>query len=131
MGEATATKLDVVLFPWLAIGHMIPYLELAMRLAARGHAVTFLSTPRNVARLPPVPPPVVEGLPEGAESTADVPPEMNELIKKAADGLAPRSRRSSRTPSPAGGGRTGSSTTSATARSRGSPGSTGCRAPRS
>ncbi|CAN6291457.1 unnamed protein product [Urochloa humidicola] len=80
---------------------MIPYLELAKRLAARGHAVTFLSTPRNIARLPPVPvhlsprirlvalpPPVVEGLPEGAESTADVPPEQNELIKKALDGLA-------------------------------------------
>ncbi|PAN44461.1 hypothetical protein PAHAL_9G044800 [Panicum hallii] len=101
MGEADATKLDVVLFPWLAIGHMIPYLELAKRLAARGHAVTFLSTPRNVARLPPVPAqlaprvrlvalpaPAVEGLPEGAESTADVPPEKNELIKKAVDGLA-------------------------------------------
>ncbi|KAG2534468.1 putative UDP-rhamnose:rhamnosyltransferase 1 [Panicum virgatum] len=102
MEEAAAgDKLDVVLFPWLAFGHMIPYLELAKRLAARGHAVTFLSTPRNVARLPPVPAqlaprlrlvalpaPVVEGLPEGAESTADVPPEKNELIKKAVDGLA-------------------------------------------
>nr|CAB3497799.1 unnamed protein product [Digitaria exilis] len=99
---AAATKLDVVLFPWLAFGHMIPYLELAKRLAARGHAVTFLSTPRNIARLPPVPPhlsprlrlvalpppAIVEGLPEGAESTADVPPEKNELIKKLADGLA-------------------------------------------
>ncbi|EER90700.1 putative UDP-rhamnose:rhamnosyltransferase 1 [Sorghum bicolor] len=103
MNEAAATtkKLNLVLFPWLAFGHMIPYLELAKRLAARGHAVTFLSTPRNVARLPPVPAdlsprvhlvalpaPVVDGLPEGAESTADVPPEMNELIKKAVDGLA-------------------------------------------
>ncbi|CAN6297386.1 unnamed protein product [Urochloa humidicola] len=100
MGEA-ATKLDVVLFPWLAFGHMIPYLELAKRLAVRGHTVTFLSTPRNIARLPPVPthlsprirlvalpPPAVEGLPEGAESTTDVPPEQNELIKKALDGLA-------------------------------------------
>ncbi|KAL6636731.1 hypothetical protein ACP70R_024303 [Stipagrostis hirtigluma subsp. patula] len=99
--EAKSAKLNVVLFPWLAFGHMIPYLELAKSLAARGHAVTFLSTPRNVARLPPVPAhlsprirlvalpaPTVEGLPEGAESTADVPPEMNELIKKAVDGLA-------------------------------------------
>ncbi|XP_062209463.1 putative UDP-rhamnose:rhamnosyltransferase 1 [Phragmites australis] len=102
MEEAAATaKLNVVLFPWLAFGHMIPFLELAKRLAARGHAVTFLSTPRNVARLPPVPThlssrirlvalpaPRVEGLPEGAESTADVPPEKNELIKKAVDALA-------------------------------------------
>ncbi|TVU44521.1 hypothetical protein EJB05_03966, partial [Eragrostis curvula] len=99
--SAGATKLNVVLFPWLAFGHFIPYLELAKRLAARGHAVTFLSTPRNIARLPPVPPrlstllrlvalpaPKVNGLPDGAESTADVPPEMNELIKKAVDGLA-------------------------------------------
>jgi hypothetical protein len=98
---AGGDRLDVVLFPWLAFGHLIPYLELGKRLAARGHAVTFLSTPRNVARLPPVPAhlaprirlvtlpaPVVEGLPEGAESTADVPPEKNELIKKALDGLA-------------------------------------------
>ncbi|CAL4927894.1 unnamed protein product [Urochloa decumbens] len=102
MEEASGgDRLDVVLFPWLAFGHLIPYLELGKRLAARGHAVTFLSTPRNIARLPPVPAhlsprlrlvslplPAVEGLPEGAESTGDVPPEKNDLIKKALDGLA-------------------------------------------
>ncbi|CAN6308850.1 unnamed protein product [Urochloa humidicola] len=102
MEEASGgDRLNVVLFPWLAFGHLIPYMELGKRLAARGHAVTLLSTPRNVARLPPVPahlsphlslvalpPAAVEGLPEGAESTADVPPEKNELIKKALDGLA-------------------------------------------
>jgi hypothetical protein len=79
VAAAAGGKLNVVLFPWLAFGHMIPFTELAKRLAARGHAVTFLSTPRNVARLPPVPAdlsprvrlvalpaPVVEGLPEGA-----------------------------------------------------------------
>ena len=89
--------------PWqrLAFGHLIPFLELSRRLAARGHAVTFVSTPRNVARLPPVPEglsgqvrtvalplPAVDGLPEGAESTADVPPEKVELLKAAFDGLA-------------------------------------------
>ncbi|CAD6343654.1 unnamed protein product [Miscanthus lutarioriparius] len=114
MDEAAASaKLNVVLFPWLAFGHMIPYLELAKRLAARGHAVTFLSTPRNVARLPPVPAdlsprvrlvalpaPVVDGLPEGAESTADVPPEKQELLKKALDGLAAPFAAFSRTPLP-------------------------------
>uniref|UniRef100_A0A0E0KKE3 Glycosyltransferase family 28 N-terminal domain-containing protein n=1 Tax=Oryza punctata TaxID=4537 RepID=A0A0E0KKE3_ORYPU len=78
--------LNVVVFPWLA---------------ARGHDVTFISTPRNVARLPPVPAglfdrvrfaplpmPLMDGLPEGAESTADVPPGNDKLIKKACDGLA-------------------------------------------
>jgi hypothetical protein len=80
---------------------MIPFLELSNRLARRGHAVTFVSTPRNAARLGAVPPelsalvrvaalelPQVEGLPDGAESTADVPPEKVGLLKKAFDGLA-------------------------------------------
>uniref|UniRef100_A0A0D3FBR3 Glycosyltransferase n=1 Tax=Oryza barthii TaxID=65489 RepID=A0A0D3FBR3_9ORYZ len=81
MGEGGGGGLDVVMFPWLAFGHMIPFLQLSKRLAARGHAVTFLSTPRNLARLPP-------GLPEGAESTADVTPDKDGLVKKACDGLA-------------------------------------------
>lgn len=101
---AAASPLHVVVFPWLAFGHMIPFLELSKRLARRGHAVTFVSTPRNAARLPAVPPelsarlrvvaldlPPVEpepGLPDGAESTADVPPEKVGLLKKAFDGLA-------------------------------------------
>lgn len=55
MGEGGGGGLDVVMFPWLAFGHMIPFLQLSKRLAARGHAVTFLSTPRNLARLQPVP----------------------------------------------------------------------------
>ena len=98
---ASSPSLHVVVFPWLAFGHMIPFLELSKRLARRGHAVTFVSTPRNAARLGAVPPelaarlrvaalelPGVEGLPRGAESTADVPPEKVGLLKKAFDGLA-------------------------------------------
>ncbi|CAL5066080.1 unnamed protein product [Urochloa decumbens] len=99
--QEEAPALHVVVFPWLAFGHLIPFLELSKRLAARGHAVTFVSTPRNIARLPPVPAELsghvrtvalplsaVEGLPEGAESTADLPPEKVELLKAAFDGLA-------------------------------------------
>ncbi|KAM0857307.1 hypothetical protein ACQ4PT_048568 [Festuca glaucescens] len=98
---AAGDGLELVLFPWLAFGHMIPFLELSKRLAARGHAVAFVSTPRNLARLPRVPSelsarlrfvalplPTVEGLPEGAESTTDVPHNKIELLKKAMDGLA-------------------------------------------
>uniref|UniRef100_A0A0E0LI95 Glycosyltransferase n=1 Tax=Oryza punctata TaxID=4537 RepID=A0A0E0LI95_ORYPU len=103
-------RLHVVVFPWLAFGHLIPFLELAKRLAARGHAaVTFVSTPRNVShlrgrgghggaalpaevsdhlRLVSLPLPRVDGLPEGAESTADVPQEKVALLKAAFDGLA-------------------------------------------
>src|SRR4051812_1144367 len=95
--EAAATiaggGLEAVVFPRLAFGHMIPFLELSKRLTARGNAVTFVSTPRTLARLPPVPAHLssrlhfvplplaaVEGLPEGAESTADVPPDKVDLL---------------------------------------------------
>nr|XP_034579867.1 putative UDP-rhamnose:rhamnosyltransferase 1 [Setaria viridis] len=76
--------LHVVVFPWLAFGHIVPFLDLAQQLARRGHFVTFLSTPRNVARIRPVPPelspyirfvslplPAVDGLRDGAEATSD------------------------------------------------------------
>ncbi|AQK72169.1 hypothetical protein ZEAMMB73_Zm00001d017035 [Zea mays] len=71
--------------------------------AARVHsdAVTFVSTPRNVARLSAISPelsvclrvvvldlpPQVEGLLVGAESTVDLPPEKVELLKEAFDDL--------------------------------------------
>lgn len=99
--EEAGGQMEVVMFPWLAFGHMLPYLDLSKRLAARGHAVAFVSTPRNLSRLPPVPLhlsgrlrfvplplPRVDGLPEGAESTADVPPGEDGLLKMAMDGLA-------------------------------------------
>lgn len=95
--------LHVVMCPWLAFGHMLPYLDLAGRLASRGHRVTFVSTPCNIARFPSVrtqagavgrvslvelPLPHVDGLPDGAESTHDVPHDKVELLWKAFDGLA-------------------------------------------
>lgn len=99
--EASSRPLHVVVFPWLAFGHMIPFMELSKRLARRGHSVTFVSTPRNATRLAVVPPelspflrivtmelPAVEGLPDGAESTADVTPDNVQLLKAAFDGLA-------------------------------------------
>ncbi|CAN6222651.1 unnamed protein product [Urochloa humidicola] len=97
--ESSSPPLHVVVFPWLAFGHIIPFLELSEQLAKRGHFVTFVSAPRNLARLRPVAPelkprirlaplplPAVEGLPEAAESTADVRPEKVELLKVAFDG---------------------------------------------
>ncbi|XP_020396752.1 UDP-glycosyltransferase 91A1 isoform X1 [Zea mays] len=81
---------------------MITFLDLSKRLARRGHAVTFVSTPRNAAKLQGSIPlelaahlcivrldlPGVDGLPEGAESTADVLPKKVGLLQKAFDGLA-------------------------------------------
>ncbi|RLN18637.1 hypothetical protein C2845_PM02G01500 [Panicum miliaceum] len=56
MDGADDSAMHIVIFPWLAFGHLLPCLELAERLAARGHRVSFISTPRNLARLPPVRP---------------------------------------------------------------------------
>ncbi|KAJ6891900.1 UDP-rhamnose:rhamnosyltransferase 1 [Populus alba x Populus x berolinensis] len=44
------------MFPWLAFGHIIPFLELAKLIAQRGHKISFISTPRNIQRLPSIPP---------------------------------------------------------------------------
>ncbi|XP_012703803.1 UDP-glycosyltransferase 91C1 [Setaria italica] len=95
--RSPSRPLRIVICPWLAFGHMLPYLELAERLASRGHHVSFVSTPRNLARLPPrrhvidlvaLSLPRVEGLPDGAESTNDVPSDRRELLWEAFDALA-------------------------------------------
>ncbi|XBI85328.1 UDP-glycosyltransferase 91C1-like [Triticum dicoccoides] len=98
---SSSSPLHIVVVPWLAFGHLLPYLELSERLAERGHRVSYVSTPRNLARLPTLrsaaaprvdlvalPLPRVDGLPDGAESTNDVPDDKRELHFKAFDGLA-------------------------------------------
>ncbi|KAF3439188.1 hypothetical protein FNV43_RR17463 [Rhamnella rubrinervis] len=92
--------LHIVLFPWLAFGHMIPYLKFAKLIAQKGHRVSFLCTPRNIDNLPKIPPnlsplisfvklslPHVENLPDNAEATVDLPSEKIEYLKKAYDML--------------------------------------------
>ncbi|KAG6504175.1 putative UDP-rhamnose:rhamnosyltransferase 1 [Zingiber officinale] len=98
--HGSGAALHVAVFPWLAFGHMLPFLQLSKSLAKRGHRVSFLSTPRNIARLPEIPPDVapliefvpftfssVDNLPPEAESTADLLPEQVQYLKKALDGL--------------------------------------------
>ncbi|KAG0542079.1 hypothetical protein BDA96_02G072400 [Sorghum bicolor] len=92
--EETQEALHIVVFPWLAFGHMT-FLDLSKRhlrlhadercRAGRSPAGARSASTRRQARLDL---PAVEGIPEGAESTADVPPEKVELLKKAFDGLA-------------------------------------------
>ncbi|TKW17884.1 hypothetical protein SEVIR_5G397966v4 [Setaria viridis] len=86
MGDADGGSMHVVMLPWLAFGHILPFTELAKRIARQGHRVTLLSTPRNTRRLIRIPPdlaslvrvvdvhlPHVERLPEGAEASIDLP----------------------------------------------------------
>ncbi|KAG8383622.1 hypothetical protein BUALT_Bualt04G0033200 [Buddleja alternifolia] len=97
---AKGKKLHIVMFPWLAFGHIIPYLELSKFLAEKGHKISFISTPRNIDRLPKLPPefassinrvkiplPKIPELPEYAEATMDIRGEDMQYLKKAYDGL--------------------------------------------
>ncbi|KAF7134970.1 hypothetical protein RHSIM_Rhsim08G0017600 [Rhododendron simsii] len=94
------SKLHIAMFPWLAFGHMIPYLELSKLMAQKGHKISFLSTPKNIDRLPKIPPslsplinfvklplPHVANLPENAEATTDLPYEKVKYLKVAYDRL--------------------------------------------
>lgn len=90
-------KLHIVMFPWLALGHMIPLLELSKLIAQKGHKISFLSTPKNIQCLPQnkhplinfvqLPLPKVDNLPETAESTVDLPYDKVKYLKSAYDGL--------------------------------------------
>ncbi|KAJ4838783.1 hypothetical protein Tsubulata_024657 [Turnera subulata] len=97
---ADNSKLHIAMFPWLAFGHMIPYLELAKLIAQKGHKISFISTPRNIDRLPKLPPhiaplinlvklplPRMHNLLEGAEATSEVPYDKVKYLKQAYDGL--------------------------------------------
>ena len=80
--------LHVVLLPGSTFGHLIPFFQLSVALAKAGIHVSFVSTPRNIHRLPKLPPNLAtlinmvefplpslgnDLLPEGAEATIDVP----------------------------------------------------------
>ncbi|CAA7019789.1 unnamed protein product [Microthlaspi erraticum] len=94
-------RLHVVMFPWLAFGHMIPHLELSKLIAQKGHTVSFISTPRNIDRLLPrlpenlssaisfvkIPLPSNNKLPEDCEATTDVPFHLVPYLKIAMDGM--------------------------------------------
>uniref|UniRef100_A0A5B6ZI66 Uncharacterized protein n=1 Tax=Davidia involucrata TaxID=16924 RepID=A0A5B6ZI66_DAVIN len=93
-------KLHIAMFPWLAFGHMIPYLELAKLIAQKGHKISFLSTPRNIDRLPKptpnltplinfvkLPLPHIDNLPENSEAAIDVPYDEVKYLKLAFDKL--------------------------------------------
>jgi len=102
-GDGSGRQLHVMMFPWLAHGHLSPFVELSTRLAQLAINVSFVSTPLNISklksffdhhhnspgkvqpvelRLPPV-----EGLPAGIESTQDLPIHLTPLFDKAVDGL--------------------------------------------
>ncbi|XP_055816480.1 putative UDP-rhamnose:rhamnosyltransferase 1 [Solanum dulcamara] len=98
--ENNTKELHIVMFPWLAFGHIIPFLELSKFIARKGHKISFISTPRNIDRLPKIPHefsnsitfvkiplPKIDGLPNDAEATMDIRNEEMIYLKKAMDGM--------------------------------------------
>ncbi|XP_052156492.1 putative UDP-rhamnose:rhamnosyltransferase 1 [Oryza glaberrima] len=98
-GDGVGGSMHVVMLPWLAFGHILPFAEFAKRVARQGHRVTLFSTPRNTRRLIDVPPslagrirvvdiplPRVEHLPEHAEATIDLPSnDLRPYLRRAYD----------------------------------------------
>ncbi|KAG0528709.1 hypothetical protein BDA96_05G035500 [Sorghum bicolor] len=100
--------MHVVMLPWLAFGHIVPFAQLARRLLASSSSVraTFLTAAGNVPRVEamlsssassaggvavvPLRLPRVPGLPEDAASTADLTPDGAELLKVALDAARPQ-----------------------------------------
>lgn len=100
MANNSSEALHVAILPWLAFGHMFPFLHLAVALASAGLRVSFLSTPGNTKRLPKVPShlsslikfidlplPSVDGLPVHAEATVDISFSEVQYLKIAYDSL--------------------------------------------
>ncbi|KAK6248724.1 hypothetical protein QUC31_020289 [Theobroma cacao] len=98
--DGSQKQLHIVMFPWLAYGHIMPFLQVSKFLAQKGHKIYYISTPKNISRLPKLPPdlcsnisfiqlplPHVHGLPPGAESTSDLPIHQVPYLKKAYDKL--------------------------------------------
>ncbi|CAH2049944.1 unnamed protein product [Thlaspi arvense] len=94
-----AGKLHIMMFPWLAFGHIIPYLELAKLIAGKGHRISFISTPGTSTAFPNSPRSLSPHhthqassstscqSPQGAESTTDISYDKVKHLKISYDGL--------------------------------------------
>ncbi|KAK9705890.1 hypothetical protein RND81_07G090100 [Saponaria officinalis] len=83
--EKMSKKLNIVMYPWFPFGHITPYLRLANKLAKKGHTISLFLPNKalqklasqnhypNLITLIPITLPEVDGLPAGAETTADFP----------------------------------------------------------
>ncbi|KAH9312496.1 hypothetical protein KI387_027531 [Taxus chinensis] len=96
-------KAHVAAVPYPALGHSIPFLDLAMLLASHGLTVSYITTAVNIPRLQQtileavnngldirlviLPTPPVEGLPQGYKNTDLLPLRSGRLINEMADKL--------------------------------------------
>ena len=109
MAQAEREHLGVVMFPWLAHGHITPYLELARRFTSTDRraagdnidvTVHLVSTPVNLSaisrhqtsriRFVELHLPAAPGLPPELHTTKHLPPRLMPALKRACDLAAPR-----------------------------------------
>ncbi|KAL7238262.1 hypothetical protein ACSBR2_004377 [Camellia fascicularis] len=93
------TKIKVFMFPWLAHGHISPFLELAKTLSSRNFMVYLCSTAVNLScikrrlteedansiQLVELHVPTLPGLPPNCHTTKNLPPHLMPTLKKAFD----------------------------------------------
>ncbi|CAH2035057.1 unnamed protein product [Thlaspi arvense] len=92
--------MHVAMFPWLAMGHLLPFLRLSKLLAQKGHKFSFILTPRNIERLPKLPSnisssitfvslslplPPFSGSTPGSECSMEIPYNKQQSLKSAFD----------------------------------------------
>ncbi|EEF50883.1 anthocyanidin-3-O-glucoside rhamnosyltransferase [Ricinus communis] len=96
------SQIHIVMFPWLAFGHINPFVQLCNKLSLHGIEVSFLSASGNIPRIKssllptpnsriiPISIPPVAGLPQGLDNTSEMTPAMADLFKKAIDLMQPQ-----------------------------------------
>ncbi|KAF5733695.1 crocetin glucoside glucosyltransferase-like [Tripterygium wilfordii] len=101
--EARRRTISVLMLPWLAHGHISPYLELAKKLTKRNFHIYFCSTPIILNSIKPkisqkyslsielveLHLPSLEGLPPQYHSTKGLPPHLMTTLKEALDMSSP------------------------------------------
>ncbi|PON77934.1 UDP-glucuronosyl/UDP-glucosyltransferase [Parasponia andersonii] len=91
------SKLHIAMYPWFAMGHLTSFLHISNKLAERGHRISFFIPTKTQSKLVsfnlhpdliafiPIQVPHVDGLPPGAETTADVPYPLLSFLMTAMD----------------------------------------------
>ncbi|KAA0059100.1 hypothetical protein IC582_000481 [Cucumis melo] len=100
--EEAPSGLHIAMYPWFALGHLIAFLQIGNKLANKGHRISFFipskTQPKlqpfnhfpNLITFVPITVPHVDGLPLGAETTADVShPSQIPLIMTSMDRTEP------------------------------------------
>ncbi|KAI3705437.1 hypothetical protein L1987_75674 [Smallanthus sonchifolius] len=96
---------NIIMFPFMAQGHLIPFLSLSLQLEQKGYQITFINTPLNIANLRrSLPPssaiqfiqipfnPADHGLPPHSENTDSLPPNRIFDLLVASTALKPAFR---------------------------------------